>query len=410
MAKVITDKKRIQTVLQRATDTVYPTKQALEKELLSGRQLTVYLGIDPTSTKLHVGHTLPLRKLRDFHNLGHRIILLIGDFTGRIGDPTGKDTARQQLTEDDVRANFATYRKQAAKVLNFEDHDNPIEIKFNSTWLGKLTFEEVIKLASHFTVQQMLEREMFQRRLAEQKPISLHEFFYPLMQGYDSVAMEVDLEVGGTDQTFNMLAGRTLMKQIKNKEKFVITTPLLVDATGKKMSKSEGNAIPLDTDAQDMYGKVMATGDGAIISTFIMATDVSTEEVAELERGLKKGANPRDAKARLAHTLVSMYYSATEADAAAEQFTQVFSNKQAPDSMPEFRLTKVMTVVDVIMANQLADSRSDASRLVKQGGVKLADKKVVDPAMKIEPKNVKLGVVLQVGKRKFVRLTDRGNT
>lgn len=404
MVKISTDKKAIQRLLVRGTDKAYPTAAALEKELTSGRRLTVYLGVDPTSTKLHLGHTIPLRKLRDFHALGHRTILLIGDFTGRIGDPTGKDAARKQLTEEDVHNNFATYRKQAAKVLNFEDHDNPIEIKFNSEWLSPLTFEEVIKLASHFTVQQMLERDMFERRLKEERPISLHEFLYPLMQGYDSVAMDVDVEVGGTDQTFNMLSGRTLMKQIKHKEKLVVTTPLLVDAAGKKMSKSEGNAIPLDTDAQDMYGKVMAMGDGAIISTFTMATDLPEEEIAELQSGLKKGANPRDAKAQLAHTIVSMYYSAAEADTAAAQFTQIFANKQAPDDMPDYHLTTTMTVVDIIMENKLADSRSDASRLVKQGGVKLADEKVGDPGMKIEPKNLKSGIVLQIGKRKFLRL------
>lgn len=404
MAKIITDKKRIQQVLRRAVDKAYPTEQALEKELLSGRQLTVYLGIDPTSTKLHIGHTLPLRKLRDFHSLGHRTILLIGDFTGRIGDPTGKDAARKQLTEEDVRQNFATYRKQAAKVLNFEDRDNPIEIRFNSEWLGRLSFEEVVHLAAHFTVQQMLERDMFQRRLKEEKPISLHEFLYPLMQGYDSVAMDVDIEVGGTDQTFNMLAGRTLMKQMTQKEKAVVTTPLLLDAQGKKMSKSEGNAIPLDSDATDMYGKVMAMGDAAIIPTFIMATDVPEGEIAEMEQALKKGGNPRDFKARLAHTFASMYYSTEEADKAAEQFKQVFANKQAPDDMPEFSLKQSMSVVDIIMENKLATSRSEASRLVKQGGVKLSDEKVDDPGMKIEPKKVGKGVVLQVGKRKFLKL------
>lgn len=400
----MTDKKRIQQVLRRAADKVYPSESFLEKELMSGRQLTVYLGIDPTSTKLHLGHTLPLRKLRDFHSLGHKIILLIGDFTGRIGDPTGKDAARKQLTEEDVRANFATYRKQAAKVLNFEDRDNPIEIKFNSEWLGRLSFEQVVHLAAHFTVQQMLERDMFQRRLKEEKPISLHEFLYPLMQGYDSVAMDVDVEVGGTDQTFNMLAGRTLLKQMSQKEKAVVTTPLLLDAQGKKMSKSEGNSIPLDTDAQDMYGKVMAMGDAAIVPTFVMATDVPETEIAEMERGLKKGENPRDYKARLAHTIVSMYYSSAEADVAAQQFTQVFAKKQAPDDMLEVLLQKPLSVVDILVEQKLVPSRSEASRLVKQGGVKLKDKKITDPLMKIEPKEVESGVVLQVGKRKFLKL------
>lgn len=405
MPKIITDKKRIQAALRRAVDTVYPSEQFLEKELASGRQLTVYLGIDPTSTKLHIGHTLPMRKLRDFHSLGHHIILLIGDFTGRIGDPTGKDAARKQLTEEDVRANFATYRKQAAKALNFEDRDNPIEIRFNSEWLGRLSFEEVVRLSAHFTVQQMLERDMFQRRLKEEKPISLHEFLYPLMQGYDSVAMDVDIEVGGTDQTFNMLAGRTLMKQMSQKEKGVVTTPLLVDAQGKKMSKSEGNTIPLDTDAPDMYGKVMAQGDAAIIPMFVLATDVPEDQIADMEQALKKGENPRNVKARLAHTITSMYYSSAEADHAAEQFTRVFAKKQAPDEMPEAKLNKAISLVDVIVDNTLATSRSEASRLVKQGGVKLNEEKVVDPTTKIDPKQIGQGMVLQVGKRKFLRLT-----
>ncbi len=399
-----TDKKRIQAVLRRGVDKAYPTEQFLEKELSSGRRLTVYLGIDPTSTKLHIGHTLPLRKLRDFHSLGHRIILLIGDFTGRIGDPTGKDAARKQLTEEEVRQNFATYRKQAAKVLNFEDRENPIEIRFNSEWLGRLSFEDVVHLAAHFTVQQMLERDMFQRRLKEEKPISLHEFLYPLMQGYDPVAMDVDIEVGGTDQTFNMLAGRTLMKQMVQKEMGVVATPLLLDAQGKKMSKSEGNFIPLDSDAADMYGKVMAQGDAAIIPMFVLATDVPEDEIADMDRALKQGENPRNVKARLAHTVTSMYYSSAEADRAAEQFKQVFANKQAPDDMPEYKLVGSASIVDVMMENKLASSRTDASRLVKQGGVKLNDQKAADPGMKIEPKDLKQGVVLQVGKRKFLKL------
>lgn len=401
----MTDKKRIQTVLRRAVDRVYPTEQFLEKELASGRQLTVYLGIDPTSTKLHLGHTLPLRKLRDFHSLGHHIIFLIGDFTGRIGDPTGKDAARKQLTEEDVRANFATYRKQAAKVLDFENRENPIEIRFNSEWLSRLSFDAVVHLAAHFTVQQMLERDMFSRRILEEKPISLHEFLYPLMQGYDAVAMDADVEVGGTDQTFNMLAGRTLMKQMSQKEMAVVTTPLLLDAQGKKMSKSEGNSIPLDSDATDMYGKVMAQGDAAIIPLFVMATDIPPGEIAEMERALKQGENPRNTKAKLAHTITAMYYSSAEADQAAQQFTRVFTNKQAPENMPTVRLKKPTTVVDIIMEHKLASSRSEASRLVKQGGVKLNEQKVEDPVMKIEPKTVGKGWVLQVGKRKFLKLT-----
>lgn len=404
-----TDKQAIRRLVDRATDKVYPSVRALEKELLSGRRLTVYYGIDPTSTKIHIGHTVPLRKLREFQNLGHRVILLIGDFTARIGDPTGKDKARAQLSEEQVRTNFATYRKQAAKVLDFSNQDNPIEIRFNSEWLSRLTFEDVVRLASNFTVQQMLERDMFERRLKDGQPIALHEFFYPLMQGYDSVAMEVDVEVGGSDQTFNMLTGRDLVKLIKNKEKLVLTTPLLTDAHGKKMSKSEGNVVPVDSGASDMYGKVMAMGDEAIIPTFLMATDETQEEISHMQQALKKGENPRDVKALLAHTLVSMYYSVEEADQAAQQFKKVFTDKQAPDEMPVYTVKGTSSVADIMMENKLAASRSEASRLVKQGGVKLNEKKVGDPREKVELK--KTGgkqAILQVGKRKFVRLVTGG--
>lgn len=406
---IITDKKIIQHMLRRGTDTVLPTAMALEKELLSGRQLTVYLGVDPTATDLHIGHTLPLRNLRNFHRLGHRTILLIGDFTARIGDPTGKDAARKQLTEEQVRQNFATYRKQAAKVLDFEDRDNPIEIRFNSEWLSRLNFEELVRLASHFTVQQMMERDMFERRLKEQKPISLHEFFYPLMQGYDSVAMDVDIEVGGTDQTFNMLAGRTLQKQINQKEKFVVTNPLLTDGSGKKMSKSEGNFIPLNSDAVDMYGKTMAIADTAIIPTFTLATDVPEEEIAQMMEGMKKGDNPVVYKKRLAHTFVSMYYSAAEADRAATQFTRVFADKQLPSEMEMFHLPAShqktgMSVVGLMVEAKLAPSKSEASRLVKAGAVKLAEEKVIDPTHLITQTTIGKGLVLQVGKRKCIRI------
>ena len=267
----------------------------------------MYLGIDPTGPSLHLGHIVALRKLRQFQDLGHKVILLIGDFTGMIGDPSDKSATRQRLTRKEVLQNAKLYKTQASKILRFSGK-NAAVLKYNSKWLAKLSFEDVVELAAHFTVQQMMARDMFDRRMKENKPISISEFMYPLMQGFDSVAMKTDGEIGGNDQTFNMLAGRTLMKEMHHKEKFVVTMKLLVDATGKKMGKTEGNMITLGDSADEMFGKVMSWTDGMIRNGFELLTDVSLDEI---DHALAN-QNPRDVKMRLAETVVGSFLKAKQ--------------------------------------------------------------------------------------------------
>src|SRR3990172_6053858 len=281
-------------LLTRNVSTIYPNKEAFLKRLGSNTKLKIYLGIDPSSPKIHLGNAIALRKLAEFQNLGHKIILLIGDFTGMIGDPTDRNSARQPLTREQVLENSKSYRRQAEKILNFKGK-NPAEIVYNSTWLSKLNFEEVIKLAGHFTIQQLLERDMFQERLKNNKPIGLHEFLYPLMQGYDSVAMDVDLEVGGSDQTFNMLIGRELQRELHGKEKFVLTLPLLEGTDGRKMSKSFGNTIDIDEIPENMFGKLMGIKDELIWKYFEMCTDLDTQTLKRLRKNSEK-ENPIDLK------------------------------------------------------------------------------------------------------------------
>ncbi len=389
------------TLLKRGVDTIYPSTKALEQFIASGEKLTLYLGVDPTGAQLHIGHTVVLRKLAQFQQAGHKVILLIGDFTGRIGDPAGKDKTRMPLTSEQVVANAETYKQQAAKILDFNHPTNPVELRYNSTWLAKLTFEDVIKLAAHFTVQQMLERDMFERRLKENKPISLHEFFYPLMQGYDSVAMNVDLEVGGTDQTFNMLAGRTLQRVINNHEKFVLTVPLLADSHGVKIGKTEGNVIAITAPAEDLYGKIMALGDDVIVQAFELCTDIPATEITAMAQAMKTGANPKEYKMKLAREIVTLYYSAVAAIAAEEQFNQIFRDKGRPDEIPTATVPTSTEALTVLVELQLAKNKSAAKRLFEQGGVKVNDQVVQDWRAAF---SLKTGDVIQVGKRAFVEL------
>src|SRR3989344_4887360 len=280
--KIITDSQKIDELLVRGVENIYPKKEFLESLLKSGKKLTLYTGYDPTAPTLHIGHGITMMKLRQFQDLGHKVIMLIGDFTGMIGDPTDKTATRQKLTREEVLVNCKNYQEQASTILNFKG-ENAVEVKFNSEWLGKMNFLDILELTSHFTVQRMLERDMFEKRQEEKKPIYLHEFLYPVMQAYDSVAMDVDGEVGGNDQTFNMLAGRDLMKDLKDKEKFVLTMKLLADATGKKMGKSEGNMVALADSAEDMFGKVMSWTDGMILGGFELCTKVPMSEIKKIE-------------------------------------------------------------------------------------------------------------------------------
>lgn len=388
-------------LLDRGVDTIYPSREALSERLKTGEPMTLYLGVDPTGALLHIGHTVALRKLAQLQRSGHKVILLIGDFTGRIGDPTGKDKTRQPLTSEQLIKNAQTYQDQAALILDFTHPTNPVSIKYNSEWLAKLTFEEIIKLASHFTVQQMLERDMFERRLTDGKPISLHEFFYPLMQGYDSVAMDVELEVGGTDQTFNMLAGRTLQKAINNKEKFVITVPILADSNGVKIGKSEGNVIAITAEPADLYGKIMALGDDVLLQAFELCTDVTMEEITEMRSQMESGTNPRDIKMRLAREIVSMYHDVAAASMAEDEFKNIFTQGGRPEEIPQAAAPGTTEALNVLTELGLAESKSDAQRLFDQGAVKVNDVKVQDWKA---PLQLASGDIIQVGKRKFIQI------
>jgi tyrosyl-tRNA synthetase len=392
---VSTDPAKIEKLLSRGVENVYPSRDFLEVRLKEGKQLSLYLGVDPTGPDLHIGHSIQLRKLREFQDLGHKIILLIGDFTAMIGDPTDKSAARVRLTREQVLANAEGYKEQAGKILNFGG-ENPVELRYNSEWLGAMSFADVVELSSNFTVQQMLERDMFDKRMKEGKPIYVHEFMYPLMQGYDCVAMDVDGEIGGNDQTFNMLAGRTLMKSMKQKEKFVVANKLLADPTGKKMGKSEGNMIRLSDSSDEMFGKIMSWTDGMIVPGFEILTD---EDYAAVQAELDEGANPRQVKARLARAIVTQYFDEAEATAASDRFDALFAKKEVPDDVPEFAVEGEQEILSVLVASGLASSNSEARRLIDGKGVKVDG----EPASAYD-QTVSAGMLIQKGKRHFIKL------
>ncbi|MBU4512403.1 tyrosine--tRNA ligase [Patescibacteria group bacterium] len=402
--QIIIDKKKIEEFLSRGIENIYPSREFLLKLLQSGKKLKVYLGIDPTGPTLHIGHIVNLKNLQKFQDLGHQVIMLIGDFTARIGDPSDKLATRKPLTHQQVLENAKLYQEQASKILKF-DGDNPAEIIFNSKWLDDLMFKDIIELASNFTVQQLLERDMFQERIKNGKPISLHEFLYPLMQAYDSVFMDVDGEVGGNDQTFNMLAGRDLMKAMLKKEKFVLSGKLLTDPSGTKMGKTQGNMIALSDTPQDMYGKIMAQPDELILPYYELVTDLSIKAIEKIEKKLEHGANPRDIKADLAREVVTMFYDKKDADKTAREFDKVFKDKAQPTDILEVKISgDKFKVADLLVEIGLVKSKSEARRMVEQGGVKIDGKKIDDWEKEVK---VKDGMVVSVGKRRFVKITNK---
>ncbi|MEK7094521.1 MAG: tyrosine--tRNA ligase [Patescibacteria group bacterium] len=392
--RIIVDKNTVDELLSRGVDMVYPDKDWLRTQLMSGRRLRIYTGWDPTSTDVHIGHTVWIWKLRAFQELGHEVIVLMGTFTATLGDPTGKESARKAMTLDETRKNAESFKKKTAKI--FDVKNNPITIRENHKWLAEMSFSDVIKLASHFTVQQMLERDMFEKRREAGEPIGLHEFFYPLMQGYDSVAMEVDLEVGGTDQTFNMLAGRTLVRQMQGREKGVLTLKLITDAAGKKIGKSEGNAINIDAEPTDLYGKVMTLADETIWTVFEQCTPLALSDIALWKNEMEN--DPRRAKAKLAFEIVKLYNDETAARAAEEAWNRQFRDGEVPVNMQSFSIRPHMLFVDALVESGLCSSKGDARRQIEQNGVKLDGEVVSDVLAK-----AKHGV-LQKGKRHFVRL------
>jgi len=397
----ISKEERIEELLTRGVENIYPSREFLERKLKDGKKLKVYLGIDPTGPDLHLGHAIPLRKMKQFQDLGHKVIILIGDFTGMIGDPTDKSATRVRLSKKQVLKNAESYKNQIGKILDLRGK-NPVKFEYNSKWLAKLNFEKVIELSAYFTVQQMIVRDMFRKRLKEDKPIHLHEFLYPLMQAYDSVALDVDGEVGGNDQTFNMLAGRDLMKAIKDKEKFVLTTKLLVDPTGKKMGKTEGNMIRLTDSSDEMFGKVMSWPDEMILIGFELLSNVTMEGIKIYEKALKKGENPRDIKFKLAEEVVESFYGFDESLAAGKRFNRLFKEKKLPLDIPERKIKqKMMGIIDLIYELGIVSSKSEARRLIIQGAVRIDEEKITDPETIL---GIHKGMIVQVGKRKFVRI------
>lgn len=400
MSKVITDEKQINQILERGVEAIYPTKQDLKKKLMSGERIKLYCGFDPTAEALHIGNAINIRKLAKFQELGHEVIFLIGDFTAMIGDPTDKMAARTALTREQVLKNCKDYKKQAARLIDFSGK-NAAQLKYNSKWLGNLNFEDVLNLASHFTVQQMVERDMFEKRIEEGKPVYIHEFMYPLMQGYDSVAMNVDLELGGNDQTFNMLAGRTLQKVMNKKEKFVLTMKLLTDPTGKKMGKTEGNMINLTDLPEDMFGKIMSWSDQMIALGFEICTDVPIKDIEDMTKQMKDGANPRDFKMKLAYEIVSLYKGKDQADQAKENFINVFQKKEGPgEDVKEVKVSS-RNIVDILVESGLVDSNSEAKRVIKQGGVKVNEQIVENINLQLAENKTHL---IQKGKRHFIKV------
>jgi len=387
------DQQKIEEVLTRGVSEII-VKEDLQKKLLSGKRLRIYFGVDPTGALLHLGHAVVLRKLREFADLGHEAILLIGDYTARIGDPTGRDITRVPLMEHQIKKNFKDYKKQASKILNF----SKIKIKYNSTWLSKLKLEGILKLSSHFTVQQMLHRDMFFNRMREDVAINQVEFIYPLMQGYDSVAMDVDLELGGNDQMFNMMVGRQLQKAYHNKDKDILTTKLLLGTDGRKMSKTYDNAIYLTDSPKNMFGKIMSIKDELIGDYFELATELPKEYIEEI----KKNLNPRDQKALLAKEIVKMYYGEKEANKAEEEFNVIFRDKEIPTDIPVFETNKIIyPILDLLFDAKLTESKNDAKRVIEGGGVHINKEKITDWKKEVE---IKDEMVVQFGKRKFIKI------
>lgn len=374
-------------------------KEKLKKAQSENRQLIVKLGLDPSAPDIHLGHTVVLRKMKQLQDLGHKVVIIIGDFTGRIGDPTGKSSARKALTTEEVLANAKTYQEQIFKVLDPEK----TEVRFNSEWLSKLNFEDVVKLAATITVARMLEREDFKKRYESNTPISVHEFFYPLMQGYDSVALQADIELGGTDQRFNLLMGRALQKDFGQESQVVIMMPLLEGLDGvNKMSKSLGNYIGIDEEAGVMYQKAMEIPDELIVKYYNLVTDVHPDTVNKIEEDLKEDrVNPRNVKMELAKEIVRLYHGEEKANFAEERFKSVFQKGQIPVDILTVNVSKEgLDIGQIVVDNKLVPSKSELRRLVKQGGVKVNGEKI-DDLLNV---NQEGELVIQIGKKKFLKI------
>ncbi|MGC7559255.1 tyrosine--tRNA ligase [Pasteurella sp. PK-2025] len=383
--------------LKRGVDEVLSEADLIEK-LKENRPLRVKLGADPTAPDIHLGHTVVLNKLRQFQQFGHEVIFLIGDFTGMVGDPSGKNSTRPPLSREDVLRNAETYKQQIYKILD----PQKTRIVFNSSWLGELGTEGMIRLTSNYTVARMLERDDFKKRFSQNQPIAIHEFIYPLLQGYDSVALEADIELGGTDQKFNLLVGRELQKSAGQKPQVAITLPLLVGLDGeKKMSKSLGNYIGVTEAPNEMFGKVMSISDELMWDWYNLLSFRPLSEIAQLKQEVENGRNPRDVKVLLAKEIIARFHSEADADAAEQEFINRFQKGAIPDDMPEFTFEGEIGLANLLKEAGLVASTSEANRMVQQGGVKIDGEKVEDAKLVISPSTA----VYQVGKRKFARVT-----
>jgi tyrosyl-tRNA synthetase len=382
-------------ILTRGVDRIIPNRDQFTS-LIKLKKIRLYLGIDPTGGRLHLGHTINLLKLQEFAELGHEAILVIGTGTVLVGDPSQRKEARKKINKKEIQENIKTWKKQAGKILDFKK----VKIKKNGDWILKLKYEDIANLGSYVSAAQLFQRDNFQERISRGDYVSYKETMYPLMQGYDSVVLNVDLEIGGTDQLFNMLVGRDLQKKINNREKYVMTCNMILGTDGKQMSKSSGNCIWIEDTAKEMFGKIMSMPDDSIFSYFESVTRVP---MAEIEAMKNSNANPRDLKVRLAKEVIRMYHGEKEADVAEEEFERVFKNNELPAEIPEIKLTEVgpLQILDLIVKTNLASSKSEAKRLIEQGAVKIDGeiKKDWREEIRVSP-----GLVIQVGHRKFIKI------
>lgn len=399
MAETIAEQIKL---LKRGTVEIF-TEDELAKKLINaakkGNRLRIKLGLDPTSADIHLGHTIVLRKMRQFQDLGHKAVLIIGDYTARIGDPSGQNTTRPILSPEQIEKNAKTYFQQAGKIL--DTSKDKLEVRYNSEWLEKLTLIELIQLAAKKTVAQMLQRDSFKARLRADEDVYTHEFLYPLIQGYDSVVVKSDVELGGTDQTFNNLVGRDIQRAYGQQPQIVITMPILIGLDGKeKMSKSKGNYIGVTDEPNDMFGKVMSISDEMMENYFTLLTNLSAERITELVN-LDK-THPKEAKVLLAKTILIQFYDEKTAQLAATQFDKVFAQGQLPDDIPEIKMSaEPIMASKLLVTSNLVPSGSEAKRMIRQGAVEIDKNKIDDPNSLITPAD---GMIIQVGKRKFARI------
>lgn len=391
-------------LIKKGSEEIIPENELvekLEKSYLSGKPLTIKLGCDPSRPDLHIGHGVVLRKLRHFQDLGHQAVLVIGDFTAMIGDPSGRNKTRPQLTLKDAQENAKSYVEQSSSILDMKS----LKVEYNSTWLNKMNFSDVINLSSSYTVARMLERDDFTKRFKQEVPISIHEFLYPLAQGQDSVELKADVELGGTDQKFNLLVGRDLQKSNGQSPQCIITTPLLEGTDGvEKMSKSYGNHIGLHDRAEEMYGKTLSISDGMILKWLLLAADAKTEVVKIAEKKLKDpNVNPMEIKRDLARRIVSLFYDDNVAEKAENYFNTIVVGKGVPDDIPEYSIKSEDLVINVIFNAGILKSKGEARRMVKQGAVKIDGKSITDINTVIKPLKKQ---ILKVGKRRFLKVIN----